>query len=79
MEAQVICPESQGGWVEVYRLREGGEVEMVRPEGHTDEAKRLREAARQQGPSFSQYLWWPRPNGRRMTQLLRAPGCTSQA
>src|SRR5919202_2640338 len=55
MKAQVICPESQGGWVEVYRLREGGEVEMVRPEGHTDEAKRLREAARQQGPSFSQY------------------------
>ena len=51
-EAQVICHESQGGWVEVYRLTEVGEVEKVRHEGHTEEARRLREEARQQGPAF---------------------------
>ena len=52
MEAQIICHESQGGWVEVYRLTEAGEVEKVRHEGHTEEARRLREEARQQGPAF---------------------------
>ena len=53
MEAQVICPEMDGGWVEVTKLLEGGTIEKVRHEGHTEEAKRLREAARQQGSSFS--------------------------
>ncbi len=51
-EAQIICHESKGGWVEVYRLTETGEVEKVRHQGHTEEAKRLREEARQQGPAF---------------------------
>ncbi len=52
LQAEIICHESQGGWVEVYRLTEAGEVEKVRHEGHTEEAKRLREEARQQGPAF---------------------------
>src|ERR671933_2853723 len=52
MEAQVICPEMDGGWVEVTKLLEDGTIEKVRHEGHTEEAKRLREAARQQGPSL---------------------------
>lgn len=52
MEAQIICHESRGGWVEVYRLTEAGEVEKVRHEGHTEGARRLREEARQQGPAF---------------------------
>jgi hypothetical protein len=51
-EAQIICHESQGGWVEVYRLTESGEVEKIRHEGDSEEAKRLREVARQQGPAF---------------------------
>ena len=51
MEAQVIAPEKDGGWVEVYKLTEAGEVEYVRHEGHTEEAKRLLEEARQ-GASF---------------------------
>jgi hypothetical protein len=51
-EAQIICHESKGGRVEVYRLTETGEVEKVRHEGHTEEARRLREEARQQGPAF---------------------------
>ena len=51
-EAQIICHESQGGWVEVYRLTGDGTVEHERHEGHTEEAKRLREEARQQGPAF---------------------------
>ena len=51
-EAQIICHESKGGWVEVYRLTESGEVEKVRHEGHTEEARRLREEARTSGPAF---------------------------
>ena len=52
MEAQIIAAESQGGWVEVYKLLADGAVERARHEGDTAEARRLREAARQQGPAF---------------------------
>jgi hypothetical protein len=52
MEAQVIASEPEGGWVEVYKLLEDGTVEHVRHEGHTEEAKRLREEARQSPPAF---------------------------
>ena len=51
-EAQIIAPESNGGWVEVYKLLEDGTVEYTRHEGGTEEAKRLREEARQSGPAF---------------------------
>ena len=51
MEAQIICHESKGGWVEVHKLLEDGTVEIVRHEGHTEEARRLREEARQQSPA----------------------------
>ncbi len=53
MEAQIICHESQGGWVEVYRLEENGTVTKVHHSGDTEEAKRIREEVRQQGPAFS--------------------------
>jgi hypothetical protein len=52
MEAQVIASEPQGGWVEVYKLLEDGTVEHVRHEGDTEEAKRLREEARQRPAAF---------------------------
>ena len=52
MEAQIIAAGSQGGWVEVYKLLADGSVERARHEGHTEEARRLREEARQQGPAF---------------------------
>ncbi len=52
MEAQIIAAESQGGWVEVSKLLADGTVEHVRHEGDTEEAKRLREEARKQGPAF---------------------------
>jgi hypothetical protein len=51
-EAHITAGDYQGGWVEVYRLTEDGTVEYVRHEGHTEEARRLREEARQQGPAF---------------------------
>jgi hypothetical protein len=51
-ELRVICHESKGGWVEIYRLTEAGEVDKVRHEGHTEEARRLREEARSAGPAF---------------------------
>jgi hypothetical protein len=41
MEARIICPEVDGGWVEVYKLLEDGTVEHVRHEGGTEEARRL--------------------------------------
>lgn len=52
MEAQIICHESQGGWVEVHKLLEDGTVETTFHEGHTEEARRLRDEASQQGPAF---------------------------
>lgn len=47
MEACVICPELDGGWVETYTLREDGTVEKVRHEGDSEEAERLRAEVRQ--------------------------------
>jgi hypothetical protein len=52
MEAGVIAGDYEGGWCEIYRLTESGEVEKTRHEGHTEEARRLREAARQSPPGF---------------------------
>jgi hypothetical protein len=52
MVAKIIAPDYQGAWCEVYRLTESGEVEKTRHEGHTEEARRLREEARQQPPAF---------------------------
>ena len=52
MEAQIICHESKGGWVRVHKLLEDGTVETTFHEGDTEEARRLREEARQQGPAF---------------------------
>ncbi len=52
MEAQIIAAESEGGWVEVYKLLEDGTVTRVRHEGGTSEASRLREEARQAPPAF---------------------------
>jgi hypothetical protein len=52
MEAQIICHESKGGWVRVHKLLGDGTVETIFHEGDTEEARRLREEARQQGPAF---------------------------
>jgi hypothetical protein len=52
MEARIIAGDYQGGWVEVYRLTESGEVEKTHYDGHTEEARRLREEARQAPPAF---------------------------
>jgi hypothetical protein len=51
-EIHIVCPEVDGGWVDVYRLEEDGTVTKVRHPGDTEEARRLREEARQQGPAF---------------------------
>ena len=50
MESRIICPVVDGGWVEVRRLLEDGTVETVRHEGGSEEAKRIRQEARQGGP-----------------------------
>ena len=52
MSVGVICPEKDGGWVEVYTLLEDGTVEKVRHEGGSEEAERIRREARERGPSF---------------------------
>jgi hypothetical protein len=51
-EALIICHESQGGWVRVHKLLEDGTVDTTFHEGESEEARRLREEARQQGPAF---------------------------
>jgi hypothetical protein len=51
-EAHIIASESEGGWVTVHRLREDGTVETIFHEGDTEEARRLREAARNRNPAF---------------------------
>jgi hypothetical protein len=51
-EAQIIAHESKGGWVRVHKLLEDGRVETTFHEGDSEEARRLREEARQQGPAF---------------------------
>jgi hypothetical protein len=52
MVNHVIAADYQGGWVEEYRLLEGGTVEITRFEGGSEEALRIRQEARQQGPAF---------------------------
>jgi hypothetical protein len=52
MEAKIVAADYQGAWCEVYRLTESGEVEKTRHEGHTEEARRLREEARRSTPGF---------------------------
>jgi hypothetical protein len=52
MEAKIVAADYQGAWCEVYRLTESGEVEKTRHEGHTEEARRLREEARRSPPGF---------------------------
>ena len=52
MEAKIVAADYQGGWVEVYRLTESGEVEKTRHEGGTPEAERIREEARRSPPGF---------------------------
>jgi hypothetical protein len=54
MVGHIIAPEAkpEGGWVEEYRLLEDGTVEMTRHEGGSEEAERMRQEARQQGPAF---------------------------
>jgi hypothetical protein len=52
MEARIVTHESKGGWVEVHKLLEEGTVETIFHEGHTEEARRLREEARSASPTF---------------------------
>ena len=47
MEARIIAPPADGGWVEVHRLSEDGTVGKVRHEGGSPEAERIRQEARQ--------------------------------
>ena len=48
----VIAPEYQGGWVDEYRLLGDGTVEIIRHEGDSDGALRIRQEAQQRGPAF---------------------------
>ncbi len=50
MEANIMAPEYEGGWVEARRLLEDGTVETVRHEGGSEEAERIRREARERGP-----------------------------
>ena len=49
MTALVIAAEYQGGWVEVYKLDETGEVEKTFYEGDSEEDIRIREGAKPGG------------------------------
>jgi hypothetical protein len=49
MTAYIIAAEYQGGWVEVYRLDETGEVEKTFYEGDSEEDIRIREGAKPGG------------------------------
>jgi hypothetical protein len=50
MEARIIAPDAEGGWVEVDRLLVDGTVETVRHEGGTEEALRMKCEALASGP-----------------------------
>ena len=52
MEARIVAPEADGGWVEVYALLEDGTVKRAYHEGGSPEAERIRAEARQGGPAF---------------------------
>ena len=51
-ETCIIASPERGGWVRVHKLLEDGRVETTFHEGDSEEARRLREEARQQGPAF---------------------------
>jgi hypothetical protein len=51
-ELHIVASVEQGGWVEVFRLEEDGTVTKVRFEGGSEEAERIREEIRQQGPAL---------------------------
>jgi hypothetical protein len=51
MVNHVIAADYQGGWVDEYRLLENGTVEIERFEGGSEEAERVRQEARRQGPA----------------------------
>jgi hypothetical protein len=52
MVGRIIAPEHRGGWVDEYRLLEDGTVKITRFEGGSEEALRILEEARRQGPAF---------------------------
>ncbi len=52
MEARIICPEVDGGWVEQFDLLEDGTVRRTFHEGDSPEAERIRREARERGPAF---------------------------
>ena len=52
MVGRIIAPEHRGGWVDEYRLCEDGTVKITRFEGGSEEALRVLEEARRQGPAF---------------------------
>jgi hypothetical protein len=52
MVGHIIAADYQGGWVDEHRLLEDGTVEIIRYEGGSEEAERIRQEARQGGPAF---------------------------
>ena len=51
-ELHVIAGSYEGAWVDMYQLQEDGMVTKVHHEGDSEEAKRLLEEAKRQGPAF---------------------------
>jgi hypothetical protein len=51
MVGRIIAADYQGGWVDEHRLLEDGTVETIHYEGGSEEAKRIRQEARQRGPA----------------------------
>jgi hypothetical protein len=52
MVGRIIAADYQGGWVEEHRLLLDGTVETTHHEGGSEEAERIRQEAKQQGPVF---------------------------
>jgi hypothetical protein len=52
MVGHIIAADYKGGWVDEYRLLEDGTVETIHYEGGSEEAERIRQEARQGGPTF---------------------------
>jgi hypothetical protein len=51
MVGYIIAADYQGGWVDEHRLLEDGTVETTHDEGGSEEAERIRQEARQRGPT----------------------------
>src|SRR5829696_8442081 len=51
MVGHIIAADYQGGWVDEHRLLEDGRVETTHYEGGSEEAERIRQEARQRGPT----------------------------